>query len=89
MNSHYKIKWHMAIFSAENCNGLEWIKFKRKYKKTFVLNNLIDKNKITMWYLHPERIDWIKENLPKGMCVHFFSITDKQFEDSLIFWGEK
>lgn len=72
MNSHYKIKWHMAIFSAENCYGPEWIKFKRKYKKNFVLNNQIDRNKITMWHLHPERIEWIKENLPKELYAHSF-----------------
>lgn len=84
--SHYKIKWHMAIFHASKCNT-KWNKFKRAYNKNFKHDGVINENKISLWHMNPERIEWIKENLPGGCSVKIISFTDKQFEDHINFYG--
>ena len=84
--SHYIIKWHMAIFHTHPCNS-KWSKFKRAYNKNFKHDGAINENKISLWPMNPERIEWIKENLPGGCSVKIISFTDKQFADHLNFYG--
>ena len=88
--SKYKLKWTLAVFNTEWCNPKEWAKFRKKHDKKWMLNNIHNHNKMCIWYLQKERINWIKENVPAHCKVHFIQITDKQFGESEVFYkGDK
>lgn len=86
----YQLKWTLAVFNTTTCDPKEWAKFRKKHDKKWMLNKIHNHNKMCMWFLQKERIDWIKENMPAHCIVHFIQITDKQFSDSEVFYkGDK
>lgn len=58
-----------------------------EYNKNFNYYGVINENKISLWPMNPDRIKWIKENLPWGCSVKIISFTDKQFGEQLNFYG--
>lgn len=79
--NQYKLTWTFAFFHHSHSNPKDWQKFKKKYEKTFKLNNKITNNSYTAWCFDKNRIEWIKKEIPENSHVNFLQVTDKQLGD--------